>query len=40
MNLLFAPHADDETLFAAYTVLRFSPHVIICCPSTGDYGST
>lgn len=40
MNLLFAPHSDDETLFAAFTILRFCPYVVICFPSTRDYGST
>lgn len=37
---LFAPHADDETLFAAFTILRHRPRVVICCPSAGDYGDT
>lgn len=37
---LFAPHSDDETLFAAFTVLRHRPRVVICFPSAGDYGST
>lgn len=27
--LLFAPHGDDESLFAAYTVLRFRPRVVV-----------
>lgn len=40
MSLLFAPHSDDETLFAAFTILRYQPRVIICCPSVRDYGST
>jgi LmbE family N-acetylglucosaminyl deacetylase len=40
VNLLFAPHSDDESLFAAFTVLRFCPRVIICFPSTRDYGAT
>jgi LmbE family N-acetylglucosaminyl deacetylase len=30
MKLLLAPHCDDETLFAAYTILRHRPLVIIC----------
>lgn len=38
--VLFSPHADDESLFAAFTILRYRPHVVICCPSTGDYGPT
>lgn len=28
--LLLAPHYDDETLFAAYTVIRHAPHVLTC----------
>lgn len=28
--LLLAPHNDDETLFAAYTILRYKPHVVVC----------
>lgn len=28
--LLLAPHADDETLFAAYTLMRYRPHVVVC----------
>lgn len=40
MTLLFAPHSDDETLFAFYTVLRHRPGVVICFPSVRDYGST
>ncbi len=30
-DLLFAPHHDDETLFAAYTVLKYKPTVITIC---------
>jgi hypothetical protein len=37
-SVLFAPHNDDETLFAAFTVLRHRPHVIVCYPSPPDYG--
>lgn len=40
MNVLFSPHHDDETLFAAFTILRHHPHVVVCYPSTRDYGST
>ena len=39
-GVLFSPHADDETLFAAYTVLRHRPRVVICFPSERDYGET
>ena len=28
--ILLAPHNDDETLFAAYTILGVRPHVAIC----------
>lgn len=38
--VLFAPHADDETLFAAFTLLRARPRVVICYPSVRDYGDT
>ena len=31
-NLLLAPHADDETLFACYTLLRHRPLVLLCFP--------
>lgn len=40
MNLFFTPHADDECLFGAFTLIREQPRVIVCCPSSGDYGST
>lgn len=30
MNYLLAPHSDDESLFAAYTLLRHHPLVFIC----------
>lgn len=29
-NLLLSPHNDDEALFAAYTLLRHHPKVIVC----------
>ena len=29
-SLLLAAHADDETLYAAYTCLREKPHVVVC----------
>lgn len=28
--LLLAPHNDDETLFAAFTIMRFRPTVLVC----------
>lgn len=37
-GVLFAPHNDDEALFAAFTVLRYRPQVVVCFPSSGDYG--
>ncbi len=40
VGVVFAPHADDEALFASYTLLRYRPHVVICCPSVRDYGDT
>jgi glycosyltransferase involved in cell wall biosynthesis/LmbE family N-acetylglucosaminyl deacetylase len=38
--ILFAPHADDETLFAAFTLQRARPRIVICFPSVRDYGDT
>jgi hypothetical protein len=38
-GLLFSPHNDDESLFSAFTILRHRPHVVVCYPSVGDYGS-
>jgi len=38
--LLFAPHSDDEALFAAFTVQRARPRIVICYPSVRDYGDT
>jgi hypothetical protein len=29
-SVLLSPHADDETLFTAYSILRHQPHVIVC----------
>lgn len=31
--VLFAPHNDDETLFASYLILRYRPKVIVCLRS-------
>lgn len=39
-EVLFAPHADDEVLFAAFTLLQHRPRVVICYPSVRDYGDT
>lgn len=39
-TLLFAPHADDETLFASHALLALQPMVVICYPSERDYGDT
>ncbi len=36
--LLFAPHNDDECLFASSLVLKHRPLVVVCFESTGDYG--
>jgi LmbE family N-acetylglucosaminyl deacetylase len=33
MNVLFAPHNDDETLWATYLALQYQCHVIICLRS-------
>jgi LmbE family N-acetylglucosaminyl deacetylase len=33
VDLLLSPHNDDETLFAAYTIMRHQPHVVICLKS-------
>lgn len=33
LKLLLAPHHDDESLFAAYTVLRQRPLVVVCTDS-------
>lgn len=37
-RVLFSPHHDDETLFAAFTILRYRPRVVVCFPSVRDYG--
>lgn len=33
MKILLAPHNDDETLFAAFTIMRHKPLVIVCTDS-------
>lgn len=30
MNLLLAPHSDDEALFASFVQLAYQPHVVVC----------
>lgn len=35
-SLLFAPHGDDECLFAAYTLLRERPYVVVVLDCGGD----
>lgn len=37
-GVLFSPHNDDETLFAAFTVIRYQPEVVVCFKSARDYG--
>lgn len=32
-TLFLSPHNDDETLFGAFTLLRYRPHVIVCLRS-------
>lgn len=39
-SLFLSPHCDDEVLFGAFTLLKHKPRVIICFPSSGDYGDT
>ncbi len=39
MKILLAPHADDETLFAAYTLLREKPLVVLCRTGAPRHGS-
>jgi LmbE family N-acetylglucosaminyl deacetylase len=33
MNVLFAPHNDDETLFSCFNALRYNCHVVVCLRS-------
>jgi glycosyltransferase involved in cell wall biosynthesis len=37
-SVLFSPHNDDECLFAAFTVQKYRPRVVVCYPSVRDYG--
>lgn len=39
-SVLFEPHADDSVLFAAFSLIRYRPRIVTCCPSSGDYGDT
>ncbi len=39
MKILLTPHADDETLFACYTLLRERPLVVLCRPGAPRHGS-
>ena len=39
MKVLLTPHADDETLFAAYTLLREKPLVVLCFAGAPRHGS-
>lgn len=38
MNLLLAPHHDDEALFASYLCLRYRPRVVVCYPGATRHG--
>lgn len=38
--IVLSPHNDDETLFAAFTIIREAAHVVVCYGSSGDYGTT
>lgn len=40
MFALIAPHSDDECLFAAYTIMRYKPLVIIATDYDGKRGPT
>lgn len=39
MKILLAPHADDETLFSCWTLLRERPEVILCLPGAPRHGT-
>ncbi len=38
-KILLTPHADDETLFAAYTLLREKPLVVLCFTGAPRHGA-
>ena len=40
LAILFAPHADDETLFGSFILQRARPRIVVCFPSVRDYGDT
>jgi LmbE family N-acetylglucosaminyl deacetylase len=39
-TVVFAPHNDDETLFASGAILRYHGRVVVCFGSAGDYGDS
>ena len=39
-RILLSPHADDECLFAAYTLIRYKPCVVVCTDYDGNRGTT
>ncbi len=39
MNILLAPHPDDETLFSAYTLIEHHPLVLVCYPGAARHGA-
>lgn len=38
-RIFFAPHNDDETLFGAFTIIRYSPTVVVVLRSVKQEGS-
>lgn len=38
MNLVLSPHNDDSELFAAFTIIRESAHVVVCYRGAHGYG--
>jgi glycosyltransferase involved in cell wall biosynthesis/LmbE family N-acetylglucosaminyl deacetylase len=38
-SVFLSPHNDDETLFGAFTLMRYRPRVVVAFASSGDYGS-
>ncbi len=39
MKLLLSPHPDDESLFAAYTLLEHHPLVVVCFAGASRHGA-